>query len=214
VRIGAMATHHDIAASPVVRGRCPLLAEVAGRIGDAQVRNRGTVGGSIAHADPAADYPAALLALEASVRLVSARSDRTVSAANFFVDAFTTAMEPGEMVLELAVPTEDSSEGWAYEKVPHPASGFAVVGVAVRVKKSAGRISMARVGVTGMGPHAFRDAAVEKLLEEGAGAASAFAALGEREEANADLYASGEYRRHLARVHAARALKLALSRAS
>ena len=179
VHIGAMATHHEVETSAVARSRCPLLAEAAGSIGDTQVRNMGTIGGSIAHADPAADYPAALLALEATVRLVSAHSDRTVAAADFFLDAFTTAIEPGEIVLEVLVPAEDTSEGYKYEKVAHPASGFAVVGVAVRVKRSAGKISMARIAVTGMGPHAFRDLAAEKLLEGGADAAKAVAVVGE-----------------------------------
>jgi carbon-monoxide dehydrogenase medium subunit len=212
VHIGAMATHHEVEISPVTRSRCPLLAEAAGSIGDTQVRNMGTIGGSIAHADPAADYPAALLALEATVRLVSAHSDRTVAAADFFLDAFTTAIEPGEIVLEVLVPAEDGSEGYKYEKVAHPASGFAVVGVAARIKRSAGKISMARIAVTGMGPHAFRDLTAEKMLEGGADAASAAAVVGEGQETNSDLYASGDYRRHLARVHAARALAAAISR--
>jgi carbon-monoxide dehydrogenase medium subunit len=212
VHIGAMATHHEIEISPVTRSRCPLLAEAAGSIGDTQVRNMGTIGGSIAHADPAADYPAALLALEATVRLVSAHSDRTVAAADFFLDAFTTAIEPGEIVLEVLVPAEDSSEGYKYEKVAHPASGFAVVGVAARVKRSAGKISMARIAVTGMGPRAFRDLTAEKMLEGGADTAKAAAVVGEGQETNSDLYASGDYRRHLARVHVARALAAAISR--
>ncbi len=214
VHIGAMATHHAVETSPVVRARCPLLSETAGHIGDAQVRNMGTLGGSIAHADPAADYPAALLALEAQIRLVSAHSDRTVEAADFFLDAFTTALEPGEIVLEVRVPVEDSIEGYCYEKVAHPASGFAVVGVAVRVKRSGGRIAMARMGVTGMGPRAFRERAAERLLEEGAAVEQAAAVVGDGEEANSDLCASADYRRHLARIHARRALAVALSRAS
>jgi carbon-monoxide dehydrogenase medium subunit len=214
VHIGAMATHHEIEASPVVRARCPLLGEAAGHIGDIQVRNMGTIGGSIAHADPAADYPAALLALEARIRIVSAHSDRTVEAADFFQDAFTTAVEPGEIVLELQVPVEETSEGYRYEKVAHPASGFAVVGVAVRVKKSGGKVSMARIGVTGMSPRAFRDRGAEQLLESGGDIARATAVIGEGQEANADLYASAEYRRHLVRIHAARALAVAITRAS
>ena len=214
VRIGALATHHEIETSPVIRARCPLLAETAGHIGDVQVRNMGTLGGSIAHADPAADYPAALLALEVEVRLVSAHSDRVVPAAEFFQDAFTTAIEPGEIVLEVRAPVEEASEGYRYEKVAHPASGFAVVGVAARVRKDGGKIAMARIGVTGMGPHAFRAPAVEELLVKGATPADAVAALGDGQEANSDLYASGDYRRHLARVHAARAIAVALSRAS
>lgn len=214
VHIGAMATHHQIETSPVIRARCPLLSETASHIGDVQVRNMGTLGGSLAHADPAADYPAALMALEAQVRLVSAHSDRTVPAADFFQDAFTTAIEPGEIVLEIQAAVEDSSEGYRYEKVSHPASGFAVVGVAARVKKAGDRITMARIAVTGMGPHAFRALEAERLLEAGAGIAEATVEVGAGQDANSDLYASADYRRHLARVHAARALAVALSRAS
>ena len=128
----------------------------------------GTIGGSVAHADPAADYPAALVALEAQIRLVSANSDRTCEAGDFFLDAFTTALEPGEIVVEVQVAAEEPSEGYRYEKVAHPASGFAVVGVAARISKSGGQITMARIGVTGMGSHAFRARNAEKLLESGA----------------------------------------------
>jgi carbon-monoxide dehydrogenase medium subunit len=215
VRIGAMATHHEVETSPVIKSRCPLLAEAAGHIGDAQVRNMGTMGGSLAHADPAADYPASLLALEAKLRLVSAKSERVMSLDDFLVDAFTTALEPGEIIVEIQVPVEESSEGYRYEKVAHPASGFPVVGVAARiVKGSGGKITMARIGVTGMSARAFRDTAVEKLLESGKDAATAVAKLGEGQEANSDIYASGDYRRHLARVHAARAIATAISRVS
>ena len=214
VRIGATTTHHDIESSPVIRSRVPLLAEAASHIGDTQVRNMGTMGGSIAHADPAADYPASLLALEAKIRLASAKTDRTVAAADFFLDPFTTALEPGEIVLEVLVPTEEASEGYRYEKVAHPASGFAVVGVAARIKKTSGRISMARIGVTGLGPHAFRAREAERLLESGADIPKAAAAVAEGQDANTDVYASGDYRRHLASVWAGRALAVALSRAS
>jgi carbon-monoxide dehydrogenase medium subunit len=214
VRIGAMTTHHEIETSPVIRGKCPLLGEAASEIGDIQVRNMGTIGGSVAHADPAADYPAALVALEAHIRLRSAQGERTVEASEFFLDAFTTAIEPGEIVVAIEIAAEEPSEGYKYEKVPHPASGFPVVGVAVRVKKSGAGIAMARIGVTGMGPHAFRARNAEALLQEGAGAAAAAAVVGEGEETNSDLYASGEYRRHLARIHAARAIAAALTRIS
>src|SRR5438552_2854486 len=100
VKIGAMATHHAVESSPLIRGKCPLLSETAGNIGDVQVRNMGTIGGSVAHADPAADYPAALLALEAKVRLVSVGSERTLSLQDFLVDTLTTAIEPGEILQE------------------------------------------------------------------------------------------------------------------
>ena len=214
VRIGAMATHQTVMTSPVIRARCPLLAEAAGQIGDVQVRNMGTIGGSIAHADPAADYPASLMALEARIRLVSAKSDRTIPASDFFVDAFTTAIEPGEIVLEVLAPVEETNEGYRYEKVVHPASGFAVVGVAARIKQSAGKITMARIGVTGMAARAFRAESMERALEAGTDVRQAVATLGEGQDANSDLYASGDYRRHLARVHAIRAVNTAISRVS
>jgi aerobic carbon-monoxide dehydrogenase medium subunit len=214
LQIGATATHHDIESSPVIRGKCPLLAEAASHIGDVQVRNRGTIGGSIAHSDPAADYPASLLALEAQIRLASAKSERIVPAAEFFLDAFTTAIEPGEIVVEVRVPVIAASEGYRYEKVPHPASGFAIVGVAARIQKRGGEISLARIGVTGMGSRAFRALEAERLLENGVGLAEAIAVVGQGEDANSDLYASAEYRKHLARVHAKRAIEVALRRAS
>ena len=214
VRIGAMSTHHQVEISPIIRAKCPLLAETASHIGDVQVRNMGTMGGSVAHSDPAADYPAALLALEARFRLISAKSDRTVPASEFFVDAFTTALEPGEIVLEVQVPVEPSTEGHSYQKVAHPASGFAVVGVAARIQQSAGKITVARLGITGMGPRAFRATQAEQLLESGAPIAQAIGSIGIGEEANSDLYADGDYRRHLARVYTARAVAIATSRAS
>jgi carbon-monoxide dehydrogenase medium subunit len=214
VRVGAMATHHEVEISPVIRGKCPLLGEAAGQIGDTQVRNVGTIGGSVAHADPSADYPGALVALEARIRLRSAQGERVVEASEFFVDAFTTAMEAGEIVVAVEVAAEEPSEGYKYEKVSHPASGFPVVGVAVRVKRGGSGIALARIGVTGMGARAFRARNAEALLEGGADAATAAAVVGVGQEANSDLYASGEYRRHLAQVHAARAIAAALTRAS
>ena len=214
IKIGAMATHHSVEVSPLVRGKLPLLAETAGNIGDIQVRNMGTIGGSVAHADPAADYPAALVALEAIIHLRSAKTDRLVEAGEFFLDAFTTAMEPGEIVVDVQIGAEKPSEGFKYEKVPHPASGFPEVGVAVRLSQLVGKITLARIGVTGMASHAFRARNAEDMLENGASIAEASAVVGEGSDANSDLYASAEYRRHLARVHAARALAAALSRAS
>jgi aerobic carbon-monoxide dehydrogenase medium subunit len=214
VRIGATATHHEVESSAIIRAKCPLLAECASHIGDVQVRNVGTMGGAVAHADPAADYPAALIALEARFRLVSAKSERVVDAADFFLDTFTTALEAGEIIVEVQVPVEGASEGYRYEKVAHPASGFAVVGVAARIQKSGGKITMARIGVTGMGPKAFRAREAELLLESGADVAQAIATVGQGEDANSDLYAAGDYRRHLAQVYAGRAIAAAVSRAS
>lgn len=216
LRIGATATHYQVESSALIRSKCPLAAEAASNIGDIQVRNMGTLGGSIAHADPAADYPASLLALEAKVILVSAKSQREVPIAQFFVDTFTTALQPGEIIREVIVPVEDQSTGTSYQKMAQPASGFAIIGVAARVRKSGGKVTMARVGVTGLSGKPFRAAAVEKALEGSAGGApdiqKAAALVADGVDANSDLNASAEYRKHLARVYTMRALTIALSR--
>jgi carbon-monoxide dehydrogenase medium subunit len=216
LHIGATATHHDVESSPLIRGKCPLLAETASYIGDVQVRNLGTIGGSVAHADPAADYPAALQALEAKLVLKGAKSERTVAADDFFVDTFTTALEPGEIVREVIVPVDGEGTGTSYQKVLQPASGFAIVGIAARVRKSGGKITLVRIGVTGLSNRAFRAAASEKALEGKSGSAAevqaAAAVVAEGVEANSDLHASAEYRRHLATVYAVKALIAALSR--
>src|SRR2546426_9762501 len=214
IRIGAMTTHHEIEDSALLRARCPLLAEAAANIGDVLVRNMGTIGGSVAHADPAADYPASLLALEAKVRLVSAKSDRTISLEDFLVDTLTTALEPGEILQEVIVPVEAAGVGVNYQKMVQPASGFAIVGVAARVAKTAGKPSFARVGVTGLAGKAYRAANVEAILIQTGDVGKAAAVVGDGIDANSDLFASAEYRKHMARVYTARALRQALSRAA
>jgi len=216
LHVGATTTHHEVESSPLLRGKCPLLAETASHIGDVQVRNMGTMGGSVAHADPAADYPAALQALEAKLVLKGAKSERTVAADEFFVDMFTTALEPGEIVREVIVPVDGAGTGTSYQKVLQPASGFAIVGIAVRVRKQGDKVAMARIGVTGLANRAFRATAAEKALEGRAGTPAeiqAVAALvGQGIDANSDLHASAEYRLHLAAVYAAKALAVALGR--
>jgi carbon-monoxide dehydrogenase medium subunit len=216
LHIGATTTHHDIEISAPLRGKCPLLAETAAHIGDVQVRNQGTIGGSVAHADPAADYPAALQALEAQIVLKSPKSERTVAAVDFFVDTFTTALEPGEIIREVIVPIEDSGTGTSYQKAPQPASGFAMVGIAARVRRSGGRIAMVRIGVTGLSNCSYRATAAEKALEGQAGSATdiqnAAALVAQGIDAKSDLHASADYRRHLAVVYATRALISALAR--
>ena len=216
IHVGAMTTHYEIETNPLLRGKCPLLAEAASNIGDVQVRNMGTIGGSIAHADPAADYPAALYALEARVRLVSAKSDRTLSMDEFLVDTMTTAVEPGEIVLEVILPIEAGGAGVSYQKMPQPASGFALVGVAARIARSAGKIAMARIGVTGLASKAYRAARVEALLTGKGGSPAeigqAAAAIADGIEPNSDLHASASYRAQMARVYAARAITTALAR--
>jgi carbon-monoxide dehydrogenase medium subunit len=216
VHIGAMSTHFDIETSQTLLRKCPLLAETAAEIGDLQVRNRGTIGGSVAHADPSADYPATLQALEARLVLIGAQKERTVPAAEFFVDAFTTVLEPGEIVREVIVPAEEPGTGVCYEKVVQPASGFAIVGIAVRIRRSGGKINLARIGVTGLSNHSYRATAAEAALAGKSGSAadvqSAAALVTQGADANSDLHASADYRKHLAVVHAARAIAAALSR--
>ena len=218
IHIGAMATHYDLESSPILRQRCPLLAEAASHIGDVQVRNMGTIGGSVSHADPAADYPASLLALGAKVRLVRSGGDRTLSLEEFLVDTFTTAAEPGEIVREVIVPVEEPHTGVNYQKMLQPASGFAIVGVAARLRKTNGKISLARVGVTGLASRPFRATTVETRLEGSAGTdddvRQAVVLIAKGVEANSDIHASADYRKQMAQVYAARALRAALAGAS
>ncbi|MBL8233204.1 MAG: xanthine dehydrogenase family protein subunit M [Bryobacterales bacterium] len=217
IEIGAMVTHYEIESAPLVRSACPLMAQSAGAIGDVQIRNAGTIGGSVAHADPAADYPAALQALEARVRLTGPGGDRELRFEEFLVDTFTTALEPGELVTALIVPVEPESSGTHYQKHAQPASGFPMVGVAARVQRADGQISFARIGVTGVSGKGYRARNVEERLVGSQGseaeieAAAQLAAEGV--EVNADIHASAKYRAHLARVATARAIRSALARA-
>jgi carbon-monoxide dehydrogenase medium subunit len=214
LHIGATTTHHAVESSALLRAKCPLLAETAAAIGDGQVRNMGTMGGSVAHADPSADYPAALQALEGKIVIRGAKGERTVNAADFFVDSFTTTLEPGEIIREIVVPAEEQGTGVSYQKNVQPASGFAIVGVAARVRRSGGKITMARIGVTGLSNIAYRATAAEKALEGTPGSATdvakASALVAQGADANSDLYASADYRKHLTAVYAARAITAAL----
>jgi carbon-monoxide dehydrogenase medium subunit len=216
LHIGATTRHYAVETSALLRSKCPLLADTASNIGDVQVRNMGTIGGSVAHADPSADYPAALQALEAKVVLKGAKGERTVSIDDFFVDTFTTSLEPGEMIREIIVPIDAEGVGTTYHKVPQPASGFAIVGIAVRLRREGEKIAMARIGVTGLSNRAYRAKHAEAALVGRTGnpaemlAAAELVAQGV--EANSDLHASAEYRTHLAKIHAARAIATALAR--
>jgi carbon-monoxide dehydrogenase medium subunit len=214
IHIGAMTTHYQVESSPLLRSTCPLLAETASHIGDVQVRNVGTIGGSLAHSDPAADYPAALFALEARVRLASAKGERTLAIGDFLVDTFTTALQPGEIVAEIVVPAESPRAGVSYQKMQQPASGFAIVGVAARVERSNGGLGLVRVGITGLASKAYRAANVESILQSTGDVDKAAAVVAGGVEPNSDLNASADYRRHMARVYTARALRQALARTS
>lgn len=218
ILIGATTTHYQLESSDLLKQICPLLPACAGSIGDVQVRNKGTIGGSLAHSDPAGDWPAAALALGAELVLTGPNGERTVKADSFFIDLLTTDIQPGEILREIRIKKPSGRFGQAYQKVPHPASGYAVVGVAVHIGLNAdGSCSSAGVGVTGVSTKAFRAQGVESAL---AGAmlddqtiAAAAARVSDNVNATTDLYASGDYRRHLAEVHTRRAIKAALASA-
>lgn len=162
--IGATTTHAEIARSPMVRTALPVLAEAASVIGDPQVRNVGTIGGSLAHADPSADLPAVMLAADAEMTVRGPGGERTIPAHAFFVDLLTTALGPDEVLTHVRIPIPAAGTGSAYEKYPHPASRYAVVGVAALVRTRDGRVAEARVAVTGVAAKAFRATAVETAL--------------------------------------------------
>ena len=210
ISIGATTTHREIEASPLLSERCPLLPAVAACIGDIQVRNKGTIGGSLAHADPAADWPAAVLALDAEIVLASASGLRTVKASAFFVGILQTAIAPGEILSEIRVPS--TGRGVAYVKTEQKASGFAICGVAAVLDARGG----ARVGVTGVAATAYRASAVEQALAGKTINAAAITAAASRAADGADplsdIHATAEFRAHLARVNTARALTQALGR--
>jgi carbon-monoxide dehydrogenase medium subunit len=217
--IGALNTYHALASNPQLAMRYPVLCEVAGAIGDLQVRNRGTIGGSLAHADPAGDLPAVALALEARFQAASrGGGQRTYEAADFFRAAYTTALAPGELLTHVHLPAPAPRSGAAYAKFKNPASGYAVVGVAALLALGDdGRVATARVGVTGVGEIAYRAQACEAALvgqepsSQRLREAAAQAAAGV--EPLEDVYASGEYRTHLTGLYAERALTRALERA-
>jgi len=213
IEIGATTTHHDVATSPLLANACPMICETAADIGDPQVRNRGTIGGSLAHADPAADYPAVMLALDAEIQLRSARGARVVRASEFFQGMFTVDLGPDEMIVSVRfVPIKSA----AYAKLHQRASHFAIVGVAAGLKVEGGKISQARIGVTGAGPHATRLKKVEEALVGSAptpDVAKSAAAMAALEDVNSDIHASEEYRRAMVPVFARRAIEAALARA-
>ncbi|HVB33036.1 MAG TPA: xanthine dehydrogenase family protein subunit M [Patescibacteria group bacterium] len=217
--IGALTTHHELETSELVRSRWPLLAEAAAEIGDAQVRNRGTVGGSLAHGDPAADYPAAIVALEAEVVVASSSGTRKIPAEDFFVDLLTTQLRPGEILTEVRVPAAREHSGSAYRKLHQPASGFALVGAAARVRLDpGGKIESVAIGMTGVAVRAYRARAAEGVLTGNKPSRALLAKAAEKVtdgiEPLADLHASAAYRRAVASVYARRALETAILRAN
>lgn len=214
IEIGAGTVHHVVATSDLIKRDCPMLAEAAASIGDQQVRNCGTLGGSLAHADPSADYPAAILALDADIHLKGPKGARIVKARDFFRGLFTVDLAPDEIIVAVQFSPVRSA---AYAKLYQRASHFAIVGVAAALQVSGGTITAARIGVTGAGSHAMRLVEVETALAgKPASAASIDAAArnagAAMEDINADIHASREYRRAMIPVFTQRALTAALAR--
>ena len=218
--IGALTTHAELAASADVKQRAPALAEAAGMIGDPTVRNRGTIGGNVAHADPASDLPAVLVALGASMHVTGPGGARIIAAEDFFQGMMTTALGENELLTAVEVPSQEPSQSSAYVKLPHPASRYAVIGVAVSLKREGGKCSQARVVLGGLTPAAARASAVEAALvgqplnEAAITNAAAKTAGGLGDDLIGDLYASAEYRKSVAHVYVKRALTAAAGRLS
>ena len=213
IEIRAATTHRDVAASSLLKLVCPVVADTAIEIGDPQVRNRGTLGGSLAHADPAADYPATMLALDAEIHIKGPQGWRAVKASEFFQGLFTVDLAPNEIIAGVQFAPVKSA---AYAKLHQRASHFAIVGVAAAVDVKGGVFQSARIGLTGASTHATRLTAVEQALtgkpatkETIASAAAAATA----DDLNSDIHASDEYRRAMIKVFTRRALEAALARA-
>jgi aerobic carbon-monoxide dehydrogenase medium subunit len=207
VRIGALTRHHDLATSALAGEQVPLLAHVAGQIGDPQVRHRGTIGGSLAHGDPASDLPAALLALRATLVARGPGGEREIAADDFFTGFLETALAPDEILTEVRVPAVPGV-GWAFEKFNRRAQDWAIVGVTAVMTNGSGGPG---VGLVNMGSQPLRAAGVEDALRSGASPGDAAGRADEGTEPPADLNASPEFRRHLARVLVRRALESAAS---
>jgi carbon-monoxide dehydrogenase medium subunit len=213
IEIGAATTHREVAASALLKQACPVVAETAIEIGDPQVRNRGTLGGSLAHADPAADYPATMLAVDAEVHIKGPKGWRTVKASDFFQGLFTVDLQPDEIIAGVQFAPVEAA---AYAKLHQRASHFAIVGVAAALEVKDGVFQSARVGLTGASTHATRLTAVEQALagkpatKDTIATVSAAASV---DDLNSDIHASDEYRRAMVKVFTRRALEKALARA-
>ncbi|CAN5533578.1 xanthine dehydrogenase family protein subunit M [soil metagenome] len=216
--IGAMTTHRDVAHDPLIAQFAPLLAEIAHTIGDRQVRARGTIGGAIAHADPAADYPAGVLALDAEIVAVGPGGEFSTPATDFFISIFTTALSPDDVVTAIRVAKPAPRTGVAYEKLANSASGYAIAGIAAVVTlDESGAIASAKIGVTGVSDRAYRASAAEAALvgvtPDKASVSAATKNLTEGFDVLSDIHASEAYRSRVADGLAARAVLKAVSRA-
>jgi aerobic carbon-monoxide dehydrogenase medium subunit len=217
--LGAMTTYFQAIDSPVVQRRCPLIIQALRQVGDPQVRARGTIGGSLAHADPAGDLPAVTMALDAQIGTFGPGGQRSIPAASFFTDLLTTALQPNEVLTAVRfTATNTPRTGTAYVKHRHPASGYAVVGVAAVVRlNDDGTCADAKVGITGAGTHATRASGVEQALRGSALDDAAISAAAGQAANGLDLlsdpYASKDYRAHLTQVMTQRAVAQAAAAA-
>jgi len=208
--IGAGTTHWAIESSELVSQKAPALSQAAGQIGDVQVRNRGTIGGVLAHSDPQADYPGVVLALDATIVVKGSGGDRTIPVTDYFTGLWETALGEGEIMTEVRIPIDSANANSCYLKFPQPASRYPYVGCAVAMSTSGGNCSDVRVGFSGVGECGFRDSGVEEAIrgkalnESSIGAASGKAAEGR--SVLSDVFVSEEYRRAMAQVYAKRAL--------
>lgn len=219
LKIGALTTHNAIATSADVKTHCAILAEAAGLIGDQQVRNRGTIGGSLAQADPASDFPILITALDATLTVAGPKGTRDIAAKDFFEDLFTTVLAEDEVLTTITVPVSGVGTGGAYLKMRHPASGFVVVGVAALVSVANGKCTDVRLAVGGATANPMRISASEAALKDKAADDANIAAAiahvsGSLVNPFGDQYASAGYRQNLAAVMSGRALKLAAERAA
>ena len=211
--IGAMTTHSDVVRDPLIAQYAPLIAEATETVADRQVRHRGTFGGALAHADPAGDLPAVALALDAEFVLAGPNGRRTVGASDFFVDYLTTALEEGELLVEIRVPKLTGSWGVRYEKFNRVAQAWSIVAVAAAVRREDGHIAEARIGLTNMGPTPLRARATEAALTGAAASPEAIAeaarSAAEGTSPSSDLNGQADYREHLAQVLTRRAVSAA-----
>jgi carbon-monoxide dehydrogenase medium subunit len=219
VRIGPLTTHAELAAAPVVCEQCPALAEAAGHVGDPAVRNRGTIGGNVSHADPASDLPTVLAALGARFVVTGSRGQQTIPVEQFFTGLMATALGEGDLLTSIEVPAKAAGQGSAYVKFEHPASRYAVIGVAAVLSVSGGTCKSATVAVGGLVPKPARAASVERRLTGQALSDAMIASAAAEVAADlggdiiGDLYASAEYRKAVAPVWVKKALAAAAARA-
>ncbi len=208
--IGAGATHWMIESSDLIQKKAPGLSQAAAQVGDVQVRNRGTIGGVLAHSDPQADYPGVVLALDATLVVEGSSGERTIAVSDYFTGLWETALGDDELLTEVRIPTDSANANSCYLKFPQPASRYPYVGCAVAMDSSAGSCSDIRVGFSGVGETAFRDSGIEDALrgntlnESAIASASAKAADGR--SVLSDVFVSEEYRRAMAQVYVKRAL--------